>query len=193
MGRLSLFSMLTQTVNLASINRSALTRLPIPIPPVAEQRKIMHEVARQLSAADKLLATLDRQLSRARAARDVLLREAFTGRLVPQNPKDEPASILLERIRVLSKIEAQKPKGKRMRKSTSKASRRPLIDVLRAHKKPMTPEQLFRDAGFKPGQVDLFYRELGSLRHKLKEHKPKASEVKSWPYRVQVKLELQER
>jgi type I restriction enzyme S subunit len=174
------------------LNLEILRQLAIPLPPLAEQTKITNEVHGRLRAADKLAKALEQQLNRARATRESLLRESFAGHLVPQNHKDEPASELLERIRTKRKIEAQKPKGRPMPKSKSKVTRRPLLDVLREHKNPMTPEQLFRDAGFEPSQVDLFYRELVSLRDKLKEHKPKSSEAKSWPNRTHVFLELKE-
>ncbi len=80
-----------QTTNLASINRSVLGRLPVPIAPIEEQAEILHQVERRLSAADRLEATVERQLARAQTARRSLLRDAFTGRLVPQDSRDEPA------------------------------------------------------------------------------------------------------
>lgn len=154
--------------------------------------EIVGEVERRMTAAERLATSLEQQLARAAETRQSLLREAFTGHLVPQNPKDEPGELLLQRIRTRSKVKAQKPKGKHMPKSKLKITRRPLLDVLREHRKPITPEQLFHDAGFEPSQVDLFYLELASLRDKLKERKPKASEAKSWPNRAQVLLELKE-
>ena len=96
----------TQTTNLASINRSVLARLPVPIIPVAEQKVIMREVDRRLAAADKLEKTLNRQLDRAGATRESLLREAFVGKLVPQDPNDASAPALLDRIRAARAEEA---------------------------------------------------------------------------------------
>jgi type I restriction enzyme S subunit len=177
-----------QTTNLASINRTVLGMLPVPIAPIEEQAEILREVEHRLSAADRLAAALEQQLARTAATRKSLLSEAFAGRLVPQQPSDESASVLLERFQ----DEAHKSKGKRMQKSESKVqkARRPLIDVLREHKKPMSPEELFRTAGFQLSQVDDFYRELTVLREKLLEQKPKASEAKLWPNRAHVLLQL---
>lgn len=79
-----------------------------------------------------------------------------------------------------------------MSRSKPKATRRPLLDVLREHEKPMTPEELFNEAGFRPSQVDLFYRELASLHDKLEERKPSESQAKLWPYRAHVVLLLKE-
>jgi type I restriction enzyme S subunit len=174
------------------LNLGEIKAIAIPLPPLIEQREIVREVERRLAAADRLAATLDRQLDRARATRQSLLRETFAGKLVPQNPNDEPAPGLLDRIRVAREADSKKPKAKRMSKTKSKTSRRPLLDVLHEHRTPMTPEQLFREAGFQPAQADMFYRELASLRKILREKKPSASEAKAWPHRAHVLLELKE-
>ena len=164
----------------------------VPVAPLIEQEQIVSEVNHRLAAANRLAATLEQQLVRVSATKRSLLVEAFAGRLVPQDPRDELASALLERIRTIRQAEADKPKGKRMSKSQSKAemARRPLADILREHKKPMTPEELFRAAGFEVSQVDDFYRELASLRANLLEHKPRGSEAKLWPGRAHVLLEV---
>ena len=72
--------------------------LPLPLPPLAEQEQIVAEVERRLSIVDELEATVKANLKRAERLRQSILREAFAGRLVPQDPTDEPASVLLERI-----------------------------------------------------------------------------------------------
>jgi len=193
-GRQHIEKVASSTTGLYTLSLNKVRDLPIPLPSAAEQIEINREVERRLAAADRLAATLDRQLERARAARQSLLRDAFAGHLVPQDPNDEPASVLLERICAARQAEAKKPRAKRMPKPKSKstAARRALLDVLREHKKPMTPEQLFREAGFEASQVDLFYRELTSLRDTLREQKPKASEAKLWPHRADVLLQLKE-
>jgi len=164
----------------------------IACPPLTEQHEIVREIDRRLSAANRLAESLDQQLGRASATRRLLLQEAFAGRLVSQDSNDEPASVLLKLIRANREAEAQNPKEKHMTKFKSKDARRPLLDVLREHKEPMTPEQLFLKAGFEPSQVDLFYRELSSIRDKLEERKPKASDAMSWPYHAKVTLQLKE-
>lgn len=161
-----------QRINLADLRRFA-----IPLPPANEQNEIIHEVERRLAAADRLACTLDQQLERAPTTRQSLLHEAFTGVLVPQDPHDEPASALLKRIRTARETEVKKPKGKPMPKSRSKkkVTHRPLLDVLREHRRPMTPEQLFRESGYEAmynesdmpqDLVDAFYKELRELTEK---------------------------
>jgi type I restriction enzyme S subunit len=88
-----------QTTNLASINMTKLAAFPIPIPPHAEQQRIVAEVDRRLSGIERMEAAIANELKRAERLRQAILREAFAGRLAPQDPNDEPASVLLERIR----------------------------------------------------------------------------------------------
>ena len=175
-----------------NLSAPELERISIPFPPIDEQAEIVQEVERRLSAADGLALALEKQLSRALTARQSLLTEACTGRLLPQDPNDEPASALLKQIRIVREAQAKAPRAKRMPKPRSQKTRRPLLDVLRESSSPITPEQLFSQAGFKPAQVDLFYRELALLRDQLRVEKPKGSEAKSWPSRAQVTLQLKE-
>jgi type I restriction enzyme S subunit len=83
--------------------------LRIALPPVEEQREIIAGVKQALARADRLEA----EATRARALLDrlesALLAKAFKGELVPQDPNDEPASVMLERIRA-QRTAAPKPK-----------------------------------------------------------------------------------
>lgn len=81
-------------INLADIRAYAL-----PLAPLAEQRRIVAEVERRLSVVQAVEETTAASLKRAEALRQAILRRAFEGELVPQDPNDEPASELLERIR----------------------------------------------------------------------------------------------
>jgi hypothetical protein len=164
------------------LNKSKFERLPIPLPPLAEQNEIVREIDRRLLAADRLLAKLEPQVVRARATRQSLLREAFAGRLVPQDPKDEPASVLLRRIRAAREAESQKPKARPMAKSKSETRasiRRNLLLVLKENG-PMTPEELFQSSGHSQESVDEFFaelRELTSPPAKLLEERKAGSKI----------------
>ena len=68
-------------------------------PPLDEQRRIVARVEEQLSAIDALRAAIERAQRRSASLRRAVLERAFRGELVPQDPSDEPASVLLERIR----------------------------------------------------------------------------------------------
>jgi type I restriction enzyme S subunit len=65
---------------------------------LAEQEAIVEAAEDQLSIIDHLEADLDAKLKSAASLRQAILRHAFTGKLVPQDPNDEPASELLKRI-----------------------------------------------------------------------------------------------
>ena len=71
----------------------------LPLPPLPEQHRIVAEVERRLSVVDELEATVEKNLARCIRLRQSILKMAFEGRLVPQDPNDEPASVLLDRIR----------------------------------------------------------------------------------------------
>ena len=81
--------------------------VPFPLPSLAEQIEIVAEVERRLSVVDEIGMETDAGLRRAARLRQSILKRAFEGRLVPQDPDDEPASVLLERIRAERVSEAQ--------------------------------------------------------------------------------------
>ncbi len=81
-----------------NINLAKLRALRIPVPPLAEQLRSLAVVQQQLCQADLLQATLERISSRSFALRSSILTAAVSGKLVPQDLSDEPASILLERM-----------------------------------------------------------------------------------------------
>lgn len=78
---------------------SQLDSFHIPLPPAAEQGRIVVEVERQLAIADIVDADIERNGARAGRLRQSILKWAFEGRLADQDPTDEPASVLLDRIR----------------------------------------------------------------------------------------------
>ncbi len=73
--------------------------LPFPVPPLDEQQRIVAEVDRQFSFIEACERAVEVGLVRSAGLRRSVLKAAFEGRLVPQDPSDEPASALLERIR----------------------------------------------------------------------------------------------
>ena len=88
--------------------------LHVAVPPLAEQRAIVAEVDARLGQAADQEAIVQGALQRSPILRQSILKRAFEGRLVPQDPTDEPASILLERIRAAPQTERRR----RERRST---------------------------------------------------------------------------
>jgi type I restriction enzyme S subunit len=86
------------TTSVAAVYAKDLFPLQLALPPLAEQEAIVEAVEDQLSVIEHLEADLAAKLKSAQALRQSILRHAFTGQLVPQDPNDEPAAELLKRI-----------------------------------------------------------------------------------------------
>ena len=82
-----------------NINAREVQSLVIPLCSVNEQRLVIEQLKNGLSTIDALDREVADQLSAAKALRHAILARAFRGQLVPQDPNDEPASVLLDRIR----------------------------------------------------------------------------------------------
>ena len=98
----------TQTHRLRGINQGAaqpnlnttiVKQILVPLPPLAEQARIVTKLEELRAVIEKSEATVEANLKRAERMRQAILKRAFSGKLVPQDPNDEPAGVLLERIR----------------------------------------------------------------------------------------------
>jgi len=88
----------------------------VAIPPLSEQAIIAAEVERRLSIVDEVEAQVEANLKRAARLRQGILKRAFEGKLIPQDPSDEPADQLLARIRAEGRDGTPRPKAKRERR-----------------------------------------------------------------------------
>ena len=103
-------------VALTHFNTKSVAALPVALPPLAEQRRIVAEVDRRLSLVAALEVSVEAALARAGRLRQAVLKQAFEGRLVPQDPNDELASVLLERIRAQRKADERAGKTGRKKR-----------------------------------------------------------------------------
>ena len=117
--------------NQPALNKSRVQELLMPLPPLADQRRIVAEVERRLSIIQQVEAAVEANLKRAERLRQSVLKQAFSGKLVPQDPNDEPASLLLERIRA-ERAEAEaaaKRKPRRTRRGGSEPAHQSQLAV----------------------------------------------------------------
>lgn len=99
----------TDGVNQSNINGQKLMNYPFPFCTLNEQMAIASLLEARTSEIDQLQQILATSLQQAEALRQSILKKAFSGQLVPQDAKDEPASELLERIKT-EQLTAPKPK-----------------------------------------------------------------------------------
>jgi type I restriction enzyme, S subunit len=81
-----------------NLNQNILNNVPIPLCSTTELKVIEEELDRQFLYVDRSLTDIDLNLQKAEMLRQSILKKAFSGQLVPQDPTDETASELLKRI-----------------------------------------------------------------------------------------------
>ena len=101
-----------QTTNLASINKTVLSMFPVPLPSLDEQKRIMEILDKSMSVIDSFHNEIEEGLVKSENLGQAILKRAFSGKLVVQDPKDQAASMLLDRI----KAEKLSAAGKRRKK-----------------------------------------------------------------------------
>ena len=102
-----------------NLSLSTLLTIPIPLPPIVEQAEAMNALEAVLLSVSEQEQFLDKSLQQSTAQRQNILRAAFSGQLVPQDPHDEPASALLERIRAERAAQGavKKPRGRKAKEA----------------------------------------------------------------------------
>ena len=110
------------------LSANRLKGLILPLPPLAEQKRIVAKLeqvlplAEEYGAAQEQLDKLNKELPEA--LKKSILQEAIQGKLVPQNPKDEPAQKLLEKIALSRHSERSEESSKRSKKASKDQSSR---------------------------------------------------------------------
>jgi type I restriction enzyme S subunit len=102
---------------MSNLNEKIVKSLPFPQISETEQEILLSIIESRLSVCDKLESLIEETLTKADALRQSILKKAFAGQLVPQDPTDEPAEKLLERIRAERQVSSAKPKSARRKKN----------------------------------------------------------------------------
>lgn len=108
--------------NQPALNKARVEGMVVPLPPIQEQRELIAETDQLLSIVDVLDSLSTQALARAARLRQSILKRAFEGKLVPQDPTDEPASVLLERIKAEREAAAKHAKTTKKRSGEARAA-----------------------------------------------------------------------
>ncbi|OGS95201.1 MAG: hypothetical protein A3G79_00100 [Gallionellales bacterium RIFCSPLOWO2_12_FULL_57_18] len=92
-------SKIRTTAGQSGVSGDDIKNIPVPFCSTDEQMQIVEALESKLSEVDQLDQTITTSLQQAEALRQSILKKAFSGQLVPQDPHDEPASELLNRIK----------------------------------------------------------------------------------------------
>lgn len=106
-------SRIRTTAGQAGVSGGDIKAIPVPICSADEQGEIIRILEQSLPHIDSLESEIDTNLQKSEALRQSILKKAFAGELVPQDPNDEPASALLDRIRTERQAGAKLPKAAR--------------------------------------------------------------------------------
>jgi len=157
------------TSGVNNINSGELQSLVLSLCSVAEQMEVADQLDAKLSTLEAVEKQLDEQLARSKALRQSILKRAFAGELVGQDPNDEPASALLQRIKAeKAEVEFAAKRDRKTKPVRKPKNRRPkmtdLIEVLKTEGDWVSASKAAQGLGIADGtssdEVEAFYRQL---------------------------------
>lgn len=153
------------------LNLQQVAAVSVPLAGPVEIRELLNTVEIQLQAAGEIEAAIKASLKQSTAQRQNILRAAFAGQLVPQDPNDEPASVLLKRIGAERAARDKQPRLRKVRKTKEQkeiaAVVSKLIDVLAESGDWVPAQEAFARCGVVDGsqtdRIEELYAELREL------------------------------
>lgn len=147
--------------------------VPVAICSIEEQEVIVSKVTAILMATDHLEEIIRQSINQLDVLRQSILKKAFEGRLVKQDPTDEPASELLKRIQAEKKKYLEDQKTQKKTKSKKEKVMKEALsieEVLRATNKPMLAKEVWLQSKHSHN-IEEFYAELRKIQDNIKEVK----------------------
>ncbi len=168
MQKLGVFSKLSGGVGINHLSAGKFSKLPVPLPPASEQQALIDTIEDKFSMCDDQLAFNAHSLKQCAAQRQNILRAAFSGQLVQQDPTDEPASMLLERVRAEQTKRTKLPKARKAKQQKEiDAVVSKLITVLAEAGDWLPAQEAYRRCGISDGalteHIEILYAELRDL------------------------------
>lgn len=135
------FSELDKSTAVPSLTQSAINDIFIPIPPTNEQKRIVKEIIRCFSVVEILeKEKIDLQLT-IEQTKSKILDLAIHGKLVPQDPTDEPASVLLKRINPKAEITCDNPHYRNLPKGWAVCRLEDIVEIFDNLRKPINSNE----------------------------------------------------
>lgn len=143
----------------------------LKVPPKEEQNKIVDVLESRFTLVENLEKSITESLSNVIIFRHSILKKAFEGKLIEQNPNDEPAQILLQKIKnkkevyIQSQRELEKLKPKKKKLMETKKT---VLELLEEAESPISPQELWQKS-IHEGDIESFYSEIKDIYSKLEE------------------------
>ena len=161
----------SDAISQSNINARKLAAFQFELPPIEEQAEIVRRTEVLFAYADRIETHYQKALAQVERLTSALLSQAFRGELVPQDPNDEPISVLLERIQAeKARIETERKTTRIVHRSTKESPKKRMkqpsdySEALRSTFVEMgrkaDARQLFDQAGFSKDEVVQFYEAL---------------------------------
>ncbi|MDR3640248.1 MAG: restriction endonuclease subunit S [Humidesulfovibrio sp.] len=109
--------------NQPALNKDLVQSIPVPLPPLQELAELVDDLERRLVIADVMAKELAKVATSTGGLRQSILKAAFSGKLVPQDPNDEPAEELLKRIAAERAAQSARPARSAAQRTPSKPSK----------------------------------------------------------------------
>jgi type I restriction enzyme S subunit len=156
------------TSGLYTLSVGKISKIPVPVPPIDEQTATVNLLATALDEQKRQEIAAQLSLKQSAAQRKNILKAAFSGQLIPQDPNDEPASMLLERICAERAERDKQPKVRKTKQQKEIAAVvSKLKDVLAEAGDWVPAQEVFRRCGVADGsqteQIEALYAELREL------------------------------